>query len=87
MNTFLLKISSPDGDLFCDKVASIVLRGTEGEFAIMADHIPFVTTIKPCEFKIQLEDDTIKEGKTDGGILTVSKEVVTFLSGSVSLRD
>ena len=87
MNTFLLKLSSPDGDLFCEKVISISLRGTEGDFAIMADHIPFVTTVKPCEFKIQLDDDNIKEGKTDGGILTVSKENVTFLSGSIVLKD
>ena len=87
MNTFLLKLSSPDGDVFCEEVLSISMRGTEGEFAIMAEHIPFVTTVKPCEFKIQLDNDTVKEGRTDGGILTVSKEIVTYLSGSILLKD
>ena len=87
MNTFLLKLSSPDGDVFCEEVLSISLRGTEGEFAIMAEHIPFVTTVKPCEFKIQLDNDTVKEGKTDGGIVTVSKKIGTFLSGSILLKD
>lgn len=48
----------------------------------MARHIPFVTTVKPCEVKIILEDDSEKIGKTDGGILTVGSDMVTLLSGS-----
>ena len=82
MNTFLLAISSPDGDLFREKVRFLSRRGAEGDLAIMAGHIPFVTTVKPCEVKIILEDDTEKIGKTDGGILTVGSDLVTLLSGS-----
>lgn len=82
MNTFLLAISSPDGDVFREKVRFLSLRGAEGDLAVMAGHIPFVTTIKPCEVKIILEDDSEKIGKTDGGILTVGSDMVTLLSGS-----
>ncbi len=87
MNTFLLKLSTPNGDLFCEKVTAIFLRGSEGDLAIMADHIPFVTTISPCTFKIHLADETAKEGTTSGGLLTATKELVTFLSGSMLLKD
>ena len=66
MNTFLLAISSPDGDIFREKVYCISLRGAEGDLAVMAGHIPFVTTVKPCDVKIVLEDETEKIGKTDG---------------------
>ena len=82
MNTFLLAVSSPDGDIFRDKVCSISLRGVEGDLAVMAGHIPFVTTVKPCDVKITLEDGSLKVGKTDGGILTVESDIVTLLSGS-----
>ena len=82
MNTFLLAISSPDGDIFREKVRFLSLRGAEGDLAVMAGHTPFVTTVKPCDVKILLEDETEKIGKTDGGILTVGSDMVTLLSGS-----
>ena len=84
MNTFLLIVSSPSGDLFRKQVVAIYLRGTEGELAVMAGHIPFVTTIKPCDCKIELEDGSIITAHTDGGILTVSNEKTTYLTGSFS---
>ena len=82
MNTFMLNITSPEGKMFSDEVMMLTARGVEGDLAILAGHIPFVTTLKPCECKIILADDSEKTGETDGGILTVSSEQVTLLSGS-----
>ena len=82
MNTFKLTITSPDGELFSGEVFRIILRGAEGDLAIMAGHIPFVTTVKSGECRILLEDESEKTGYADGGILTVSSEKVTLLSGS-----
>lgn len=82
MKTFLLKISSPEGDLLCQEAVTLIVRGTEGELAVMAGHIPFVTSIKPCECKIEFDDGNEKTATTDGGILTVSNEKVLFLTGS-----
>ncbi|MBQ5910788.1 MAG: hypothetical protein IIW94_02105 [Clostridia bacterium] len=82
MNTFLLAVSSPDGDIFRDNVRMLSLRGAEGDLAVMAGHIPFVTTVKPCDVKIVLEDGSEKIGNADGGILTVGSDMVTLLSGS-----
>ncbi len=82
MRTFLLKISSPEGDLFCGQAAAIYVRGTEGELAVLAGHIPFVTSVVPCDCKIELEDGGERLAHTDGGILTVSNEAVVLLSGS-----
>jgi F0F1-type ATP synthase epsilon subunit len=81
MNTFLLIVSSPDGTLFSEQVVSLSVRGAEGDLAILAGHTPFVTTVKPCTCKIEKEDGSMLEAQTGGGILTVSKEKVTFLSG------
>lgn len=82
MKTFPLVISSPNGDLFRDNVISLNLRGTEGDLAVMAGHIPFVTSVKPCDCWVELGNGDIKKAHTEGGILTVSAESVTLLSGT-----
>ena len=82
MKAFALKISTPEGDVFSGEVLSVSVRGAEGDLAVMAGHIPFVSPIKPCDCKVTLEDGTEKIGHTDGGILTVSAEKTVILSGS-----
>lgn len=82
MKTFPLRISAPDGDLFCGEAVKISLRGAEGDLAVMAGHIPFITSVKPCDCMVELENGEEKIGHTDGGILTVSTDSVTMLSGS-----
>ena len=84
MRSFLLKISSPEGDVFCDNAVKLCVRGTEGDLAVMAGHVPFVSYVKPCNCKIELEDGSEKIGHTQGGVLTVSKEKVILLSGMFS---
>lgn len=86
MKTYLLNISSPDGKIFSGQVVSIILRGVEGEFAILADHIPFITSVVPGKCIIDLEDGTVKEGQTEGGMITVGKDDVTFLTAGVTFE-
>ena len=64
MNTFSLNISSPDGSLFEGEIVKISLRGAEGDLAVMAGHIPLITTVNPIDFHFELEDGTVKEGHT-----------------------
>ncbi len=82
MKPFKLVISSPDGDVFRNDILRISLRGTEGDFAVMAGHIPFVTSVVAGKVEILIDNDTLKTGKTDGGLITVSGDMVTFISGS-----
>ncbi len=83
MRSFLLKISSPDGDLFCGNAVKLCVRGTEGELAVMAGHIPFITYVKPCDCRIELEDGSKKVGHIQGGVLTVATDKVILLSGGI----
>ena len=84
MKTFRLRISSPDGDLYNGDAVKIVLRGAEGDLAILAGHIPFATSVMPCECRVELPDGTEKKGKTEGGILTAGADCVTLLSSTFS---
>ncbi len=87
MKPFLLKISSPQGDLFSGNALSLSVRGTEGDLAVMAGHIPFVSYVKECDCKITLENQEEKIAHTSGGVLTVGKDKVILLCGSFSFQE
>lgn len=83
MNTFYLKITSPDGVLFGGEVTQFSVRSTEGDMAVLAGHAPLVCTVKPCVCKIVSDDgDTEKTGRTAGGLLEVSAEETVLFTGS-----
>ena len=87
MRQFKLIVSSPDGNVFNGDAVMLTVRGIEGELAVMAGHVPFVTPVKACDCKIELDDGTERIGHTDGGILTVGNDAVTLLSGSFKFND
>ena len=82
MKTYPLTVSSPDGNLFKGEVEQLILRGSEGDLAVMAGHIPFMTAVQPGLCRITLENGTEKKAHTDGGLLSVAGNAVTLLSES-----
>ncbi len=82
MNTFKLTVSTPDGNKFEGEVVKFDVRGVLGELAVMAKHIPFVTTVVAAPCKIEFEDGTVKNATSNGGLLTVCSDSTTFFSGS-----
>ncbi len=79
MNTYNLIISTPDGSVFDDNAEVLIVRGTEGELAVMAGHIPLITAVKPGECKIVLSETQEKFATIGGGILTVQGDKTTLL--------
>ncbi len=87
MNTFKLTVASPDGNKFCGDVVKLDVRGTEGELAVMAGHIPFTTSIVNSPCTVWIDENTKRTATTDGGLLTVGADNVTLLSGSFRFDD
>ena len=83
MKTFSLKISSPDGDLFCGDAEMLILRGTEGDLAVMAGHAPFVTGVVRGKCAVVTENGERKNGEIEDGILTVDKDQTTVLTSGI----
>ena len=81
MKTFPLTVSSPEGDLFQGDAVKLSVRGSEGELAVMAGHIPFITYVNPCVCKIETEDGEEKRGRLESGVLSVSADKVILLVG------
>lgn len=87
MNSFHLTVSSPDGELFGGEATFLSLRGVEGELAIMAGHIPFVTAVADGDCTIETADGTVRGAHLSDGLLTVAADAVTLLSGSFVLDE
>ena len=87
MSTFPLLISSPDGDLFRGDAEMLILRGTEGDLAVMAGHIPFVTAVVRGSCVILTAEGDRKEGTIEEGLLTVDKDRVTVLTSALTLNN
>ena len=85
MKTFKLTISSPEGDVFSDDITKISLRGTEGDFAIMAGHVPFVTTIKPTYSVICDSEKNPAEEETISILEFAGSEIFSTKDGDVSV--
>ena len=83
MKTFPLTISSPDGNLFHGEAEMLILRGTEGDLAVMAGHVPFVTAVVQNRCVVITEEGR-REGTIDGGLLTVNPDQVTVLTSALN---
>ena len=76
-----LDIVTPYGHVFTDEVDEIVASGSEGEFGVLPDHVPFLTTIKIGML-------TYKKGSETGhffvnwGYAEVGPDKVTILADS-----
>ena len=82
MATFKLTISSPDGNVFEGQVTCLMLRGAEGDLAVLAAHAPFVTSVQPCKVVIDVDEENQMVATVQGGLLTVGKDSVTLLTAS-----
>ena len=85
--TFSLIISSPDGDLYRGEAEEIILRGTEGELAVLAGHVPFVTAVKKGRCVVEQADGSRKTGLIDAGLLTVDREKTTVLTSVLTWKN
>ncbi len=82
MRSYHLIIATPAGNVFDGNAAMLNVRGAEGDMAVLADHIPFVTSVKPGKCTVVFEDNTEKTAQIGGGVLTVEWEKTTLLSSS-----
>ena len=71
MNTFSLRIGTPDGLLFEGEVERVVCRSITGEMAILAGHCNYCTALGMGAAHIVLEDGTVRQAACIGGMLTM----------------
>jgi len=76
--SFHLEIRTPEKLIYEGDVTSIRAPGVEGNFEILAGHIPFLTALEIGEIRIR-ESDTPQLLATSGGVFEVLRTGVTVL--------
>lgn len=79
MNTFHLKIVTPDGEFFDGMAESLTLRTVCGETGILAGHTDFVTALGMGQARVGMEGK-IRKAACIGGMLSVSGGAVTVVA-------
>ncbi len=78
MNTFALKIVTPDGLKFEGQAEKLVVRTTSGDVAIMAKHINYVAPLGMGEAMVYV-DGAARYGACIGGMISVIDGEVKLL--------
>ena len=88
MKTFHLQIAAPDGMRYDGDAVQLSVRGIEGDLAILAGHIPFVTALREGDCRVyRSANEEPRVGHSSGGILTVSDSGVRILAADFAWRE
>lgn len=80
MSTYRLRIITPERVFFDGEIDRIVLKGAEGEMAILANHTPLMTTLALSELTIYPDRKTTRLASLLGGFAKIETDNVTILA-------
>jgi F-type H+-transporting ATPase subunit epsilon len=80
MATFQFELVSPDQLLYSAEVESVVVPGTEGEFTVLVNHAPLVTSLRNGGVILVNGAEPSKEFAVFGGIAEVTNTSLTILA-------
>lgn len=73
-----LEVVTPKGAIVSEDVDIVTAPGYAGEFGVLANHAPFLSTIKIGTLSYK-QDNKVEELMVSGGFCEVSSNVITFL--------
>ncbi|PID72554.1 MAG: F0F1 ATP synthase subunit epsilon [Desulfobulbus propionicus] len=73
-----LEVVTPSGPVVSDDVDIVTAPGVGGEFGVLANHAPFLSTIKTGTLSYK-KDKQVKYLMVSGGFSEVSNNKITFL--------
>ncbi len=79
MSTFPLEIVTPDRLFFNDEVERVIVRGTEGDLAILKNRAPLVTPLRIGKIRV-FKDGEEKVATCVSGYIKVTKEKTTIIT-------
>jgi F-type H+-transporting ATPase subunit epsilon len=80
MTAFPFQLVSPEKLLFSGDVESVVAPGSEGQFTVLKEHAPVMTTLKPGVVQIDAGAGRIEKLFVRGGFADVNAAGFTILA-------
>ncbi len=81
--SFKLEIISPQSKIFNDTIDLCILPGIEGDFGILKNHMPFLTTLRLGIAYIYKEKKLLETFLVSGGVVEVSDNQCTLLTEEI----
>ena len=81
--SFNLEIISPQQTVFNDEIDLCILPGIEGDFGILKNHMPFLTTLRIGVAYIYKDKKIVETFLVNGGIVEVLENRCTLLSEDI----
>ncbi len=79
-----LEVVTPDRLVLSENVDIVVATGSEGEFGVLHQHIPFLTTLQEGELRYR-QGGNLQHMAVSGGFAEVTPEKVTILAEAAEL--
>ena len=76
----ILEIITPEKQLFNGEVNSIKVPGTIGDFEILNNHAPIISSLKEGEIRIISTDNKVDKFQINGGVIEMKKNKIIVLA-------
>ena len=87
MNKLILKIVSPDGEIFSGEAKSVIVTTVNGELQILAGHADLIAPLATGRAKLTLTDGTERSAAVSGGFILVTKEETKVVATTFEFAD
>ncbi|WP_321343469.1 F0F1 ATP synthase subunit epsilon [Breoghania sp.] len=77
---FQFELVSPERLLISEAVNEVIVPGTEGDFGVLKDHAPFMSTIRPGFITVKHTDGKVSKLYVIGGFADVNAKGLTVLA-------
>lgn len=82
-----VEVVAPDGMVWEGEAVSVIVRTTEGDIGILADHEPVMAAMVPCAAEVVVADGRREIMAVGGGFISVYQNRVSLLSESAMLAE
>ncbi|MDX1291849.1 MAG: F0F1 ATP synthase subunit epsilon [Hyphomonas sp.] len=86
-NKLHFSLVSPARELYSGEVDHVIAPGSEGEFGVLANHAPFMTTLKNGVVRVLEGNDVKMRIFVRGGFADVTPEGLTILAEEARMLD
>lgn len=85
--TFSLNIITPEKVFFDGETTQIIVRTTEGDIGVLANHTRLVASLPSGPLKVRQEDGSWRTAAVSTGLLKVGENKVSILANAVEWAD
>ena len=76
----ILEIITPENKLFEGEITSVKFPGTDGEFGVLNNHAPIISTLTKGKIIVTDENDNVSDFEINGGVIEMQNNKIIVLA-------